>query len=124
MECRYRTMDRMARSISHAVRAVGAMNRSGDLLSEIRRWAYSHHERSEPCGTSAQWRLKGEIMANTRPSQRQLAETKHALRREQMEQAVADGRLVIRSMTAREREQSDVRWANARDQRDKRRQHA
>jgi hypothetical protein len=66
-------------------------------------------------------------MANMRPSQRQLAETKHALRREQMERAVADGRLVIRSMTAREREQSDVRWAaaaNARDQRAKRRQYA
>jgi len=66
-------------------------------------------------------------MANTRPSQRQLAETKNALRQEQMERAVADGRLVIRSMTAREREQSDARWtaaAKARDHRAKRRQYS
>jgi hypothetical protein len=61
-----------------------------------------------------------------RPSMRQLAETKNALRREEMERAVADGQLIIRSMTAREREQSDARWtaaAKARDHRAKRRQY-
>jgi hypothetical protein len=63
-------------------------------------------------------------MATTRPSNRQLAETKNALLHEEMKQAVAAGRLVIRSMTAREREQSDARWtaaANAREHRGKRR---
>jgi hypothetical protein len=63
-------------------------------------------------------------MATMRQSQRQLAEAKNALRQEEMERAVADGRLVIRSMTARERDQSDARWtaaANARDNRAKRR---
>ena len=59
-------------------------------------------------------------MANTRPSQRQLAESKNALRQEEMERAVADGRLVIRSMTVREREQSDARWTAAAEARDKR----
>ena len=66
-------------------------------------------------------------MANPRLSQRQVAETKNALRREEMERAVADGRLVIRSMTAAEREQSDARWtaaANARQHGAKRRQYA
>jgi len=65
-------------------------------------------------------------MANTRPSQRQLAESKNALRQEEMDRAVADGRLVIRSMTVREREQSDARWTAAtkvRDNRAKRLQH-
>src|SRR4051812_20306489 len=117
-------MDRMAGSIWHAVRAVGAMNRSGDRLARFAGGRTAIRSVGNHAALPAQWRLKGEIMANTRPLQRQLAETKRALRREQMEQAVADGRLVIRSMTAREREQSDVRWANARDQRDKRRQHA
>jgi hypothetical protein len=52
-------------------------------------------------------------MAITRPSQRQIAETKNALRHQEMERAVAEGRLVIRSMTASEREQSDARWTAA-----------
>jgi len=63
-------------------------------------------------------------MATTRPSQRHLAETNNALRREEMARAVAEGRLVIRSMTAQEREQSDARWiaaTNARERRASRR---
>jgi hypothetical protein len=56
---------------------------------------------------------KETYMANTRPSLKQVAETKNALRQEEMERAVADGRLVIRTMTGREREQSDARWAAA-----------
>lgn len=66
-------------------------------------------------------------MASTRPSQRQLADSKNALRREEMDRAVADGRLVIRRMTAREREQSDARWTaatKARDGRAKQRQYS
>ena len=65
-------------------------------------------------------------MASTRPSQKQLAESKNALRQEELERAVADGRLIIRRMTASEREQSDARWAaaQARDHRAKRRQYA
>lgn len=59
-------------------------------------------------------------MADQRRSQRQLAEAKNALRQEEMECALADGRLVIRSMTARERDQSDARWAAAAKARDKR----
>ena len=64
-------------------------------------------------------------MANIRPSQKQLADSRNAVRREEMERAVADGRLIIRSMTAHEREQSDARWtaaAKAQDSRAKRRQ--
>lgn len=64
-------------------------------------------------------------MTHTRPSQRQLAEQNNSRRREEMRRAVADGRLVIRGMTAHEREQSDARWAAAAkacESRDKRRQ--
>ena len=57
-------------------------------------------------------------MATTRPSQRQLAETRNALRRQEMEHAVAEGRLVIRTMTAGERAQSDARFAVAAKARD------
>jgi len=66
-------------------------------------------------------------MANPRPSQRELAETKNALRRQEMERAIADGRLVVRSLTPREREQCDARWnaaAKAREHGAKRRQKA
>jgi hypothetical protein len=52
-------------------------------------------------------------MANARLSQQQIAESKHALRREEIERAIASGRLVVRTMTASEREQSDARWAAA-----------
>jgi hypothetical protein len=55
-------------------------------------------------------------MATIRLTQRQLAHARNALRREEMEDAVADGRL--------ERDQSDARWTaatKARDTRGKRR---
>jgi hypothetical protein len=64
-------------------------------------------------------------MTHARPSQRQLADQKNSRRREEMRRAVADGRLVIRRMTAHEREQSDARWAaagKAREARAERRQ--
>ena len=66
-------------------------------------------------------------MANPRPSQREIAETKSALRQAEMDRAVAEGRLVIRRMTPAEREQSDARFAaaaGAREGRAKRRQYA
>jgi signal recognition particle GTPase len=64
-------------------------------------------------------------MTNVPRSARQQANK--ALREEELRRAVADGRLIIRSMTAREREQSDARWAAAaaaREKRAKRRHHA
>jgi|tagenome__1003787_1003787.scaffolds.fasta_scaffold15259819_2 hypothetical protein len=66
-------------------------------------------------------------MANSRPSQRELAETKSAERLQEMQRAVAEGRLVIRRMTPSEREQSDARFAaaaGAREHRNGRRQYA
>jgi hypothetical protein len=63
---------------------------------------------------------KETYMAKMRRSQRQLADAKNALRQEEMEHAVADGRLVIRSMTAHERDQSDARWTAAAKARDNR----
>lgn len=59
-------------------------------------------------------------MATQRRSQRELAEANNVLRQEDLERALADGRLVIRSMTARERDESDARWAAAARARDKR----
>jgi len=50
-------------------------------------------------------------MPTMRRTLRQLAESKNARRRAELERAVADGRLVIRSLTARERDESDARWA-------------
>jgi hypothetical protein len=64
-------------------------------------------------------------MTNVPRSARQQANK--ALREEELRRAVADGQLIIRSMTAREREQSDARWAAAapaREKRAKRRHHA
>jgi hypothetical protein len=52
-------------------------------------------------------------MAKMRRSLRELAEADSAVRREEMERAVADGDLVIRSMTTHERDQSEARWAAA-----------
>jgi hypothetical protein len=60
-------------------------------------------------------------MTNPRRTQRQLGDAKKAVRLEEMERAVAEGRLVIRPMTAQERSQADARWAAAADARDKRR---
>jgi hypothetical protein len=52
-------------------------------------------------------------MAYTRPSQRDIAEAKKAARQEDMDAAIAQGRLVIRQMTPEEREQSNARRAAA-----------
>jgi hypothetical protein len=48
-----------------------------------------------------------------RPSQRDIEAAKKAVRQEAMDQAIADGRLVVRSMTPAEREQSAARVAAA-----------
>lgn len=48
-------------------------------------------------------------MANPRRSQRELREAQNAIRREDMERAIAEGRLVVRKMTPKEREHSDGR---------------
>jgi hypothetical protein len=52
-------------------------------------------------------------MASPRPSQRDLADAKKAARREEMDLAIAEGRLTVRQMTPQEREQSDARLAAA-----------
>jgi hypothetical protein len=52
-------------------------------------------------------------MAQERPSQRDLAAAKKLARQQEMEVAIAEGRLVVRTMTAEEREQSDGRAAAA-----------
>jgi signal recognition particle GTPase len=52
-------------------------------------------------------------MADGRPSQRELDAAKKAARQEAMDDAVADGRLVIRQMTPQERDESDARSAAA-----------
>jgi hypothetical protein len=52
-------------------------------------------------------------MTQPRRSQRELQEAKKAARQDEMQRAVTEGRLVIRTMTPREREQSDARWAAA-----------
>jgi hypothetical protein len=52
-------------------------------------------------------------MAQERPSQRDLAAAKKLVRQQEMEVAIAEGRLVVRNMTAEEREQSDRRAAAA-----------
>jgi hypothetical protein len=51
--------------------------------------------------------------AYQRPSQRQLAAARKAVRRQQMDRAIAEGRLTVRAMTAEERTQSDARFAGA-----------
>jgi hypothetical protein len=43
-----------------------------------------------------------------RPTQRQLLDDKNAERRTQMEQDIAEGRLSIRQMTPKEREQAET----------------
>jgi hypothetical protein len=113
---------------SHKATAVGVMKSAEAIqVSEIRWWRTTTTNAENHAALSRSAAPRETHMANTRPSQRQLAETKNAVRHEEMERAVADGRLVIRSMTALEREQSDSRWAaaaKARDHRAKRRQHA
>ena len=48
-----------------------------------------------------------------RPSQKELQDAKKVARREEMDRAIAEGRLVVRQMTPQEREQSDARVAAA-----------
>ena len=52
-------------------------------------------------------------MAHRRPLQRDIAAAKKAERQQEMERAIAEGRLVVRAMTAEEREQRDARAAAA-----------
>jgi hypothetical protein len=52
-------------------------------------------------------------MAHSRPTQRDLAAARNADRRAAMDLAIAEGRLVVRTMTAEERDQADARWAAA-----------
>jgi len=48
-------------------------------------------------------------MAYRRPTQSELAAARKVLRLEEMERAIAEGRLTVRTMTAEERAQSDAR---------------
>jgi hypothetical protein len=61
-------------------------------------------------------------MAHQRPTQRELAAAKKAARQHDMDRAIAEGRLVVRKMTAEERAQSDTRWPAAANARAGRRQ--
>jgi hypothetical protein len=49
-------------------------------------------------------------MAHRRPLQRDIAAAKKAERQQEMDRAIAEGRLTVRTMTAEERAQSDARW--------------
>lgn len=48
-------------------------------------------------------------MAHPRPTQRDLAAAKKIVRQQDMDRAIAEGRLVVRQMTPEERAQSDAR---------------
>jgi hypothetical protein len=52
-------------------------------------------------------------MAYQRPSQRELAAARKVVRLQEMDLAIAEGRLTVRTMTAEERVQSDARFAAA-----------
>jgi len=52
-------------------------------------------------------------VAYRRLSQRELADAKKVVRRQEMDRAIAEGRLTVRTMTAQERTESDARWAAA-----------
>jgi hypothetical protein len=52
-------------------------------------------------------------MSHSRPSQRDLAAARKIERQADMERAIAEGRLIVRKMTAEEREQSTARFAAA-----------
>lgn len=52
-------------------------------------------------------------MGHSRPTQRDIADAKKAERRAEMNRAIAEGRLVVRTMTADERAQADARFAAA-----------
>jgi hypothetical protein len=64
-------------------------------------------------------------MADQRRSQREISDAKKAVRQEEMDDAIAKGRLVVREMTPQERAESDERMdaatkrrATARQRRD------
>jgi hypothetical protein len=61
-------------------------------------------------------------MAHQRPTQGELAAAKKAARQQDMDRAIAEGRLVVRKMTAEERAQSNARWTAAANARARRRQ--
>jgi len=52
-------------------------------------------------------------MAYQRPSQRELAAARKVVRQDEMDRAIAEGRLTVRTMTVKERAESDARWAAA-----------
>ena len=52
-------------------------------------------------------------MSHSRPSQRDLAAAKKIERQAEIDRAIAEGRLIVRKMTAEEREQSTARVAAA-----------
>jgi hypothetical protein len=51
--------------------------------------------------------------AYKRPSQRELAAARKVVRQQDMDRAIAEGRLTVRAMTAEERAQSNARFAAA-----------
>ena len=52
-------------------------------------------------------------MSHARPSQRDLAAARKIERQAEIDRAIAEGRLIVRKMTAEEREQSAARRAAA-----------
>jgi hypothetical protein len=50
-------------------------------------------------------------MGHSRPTQRDIADAKKAERRAEMDRAIAEGRLIVRTMTADERAASEARVA-------------
>jgi hypothetical protein len=52
-------------------------------------------------------------MSHSRPSQRDLAAARKVERQAELDRAIAEGRLIVRQMTAEEREQSTARFAAA-----------
>jgi hypothetical protein len=53
-------------------------------------------------------------MKSSRPTQRDIEAARKVVRQEEMDRAIAEGRLVVRTMTPLEREQSAARMAAAR----------
>ena len=52
-------------------------------------------------------------MSYSRPSQRDLAAARKIERQAEMDRAITEGRLIVRKMTAEEREESTARFAAA-----------
>jgi hypothetical protein len=67
--------------------------------------------------------VKETRMTNPRRSQRELRDAKRAMRQEEMQRAIDEGRLVIRKMTPQERDQSDARRGAAGQARRRRDRH-